>query len=354
VVDDTPIHPRPSVIAAAMYTLRDLDVDAIILHGPPGCNFRASRILEDDGVRVFTTSMLERDFIFGGKRKFMDLCRRINEKFSFKLIGVVGTCASMIIGEDLRDMIRDLDMEVILVETHGGFADNTIGAICTLEEAFKIGLISSNELKRQEKMLRMASEIERKNGMASMEYIIPSKGDNKYDVADAIVQNMENGEDALVILNAKKELGYIFSDILLAINELGRKYDSCIINIANLAPIGLPRIRRYATNIVRDLRKNDVHIDHMTGGLDEYPIAGENAAEIANAYSCGNTIVIGMPHAVPLEKKRISVTNGPREVEPLRKMGYESVVVELDAHSLVVGVNTIVTSSFGEILREYL
>ena len=45
------IHPRPSPIAAALYTLRDLEVDVIIMHGPAGCCFRTGRLLEDEGIR---------------------------------------------------------------------------------------------------------------------------------------------------------------------------------------------------------------------------------------------------------------------------------------------------------------
>ena len=59
------IHPRPSPIAAALYTLRDLEVDVIIMHGPAGCCFRTGRLLEDEGIRVITTAMNENDFIFG-------------------------------------------------------------------------------------------------------------------------------------------------------------------------------------------------------------------------------------------------------------------------------------------------
>jgi hypothetical protein len=28
------LHPRPSSIVAALYTLRDLDVDVAVMHGP--------------------------------------------------------------------------------------------------------------------------------------------------------------------------------------------------------------------------------------------------------------------------------------------------------------------------------
>ncbi|MDY6958678.1 MAG: Ni-sirohydrochlorin a,c-diamide reductive cyclase catalytic subunit [Halobacteriota archaeon] len=351
------MHPRPSPIAAAMYTLRDLGADAIILHGPPGCNFRTGRILEDDGVRVFTTGMLEYDFIFGGKEKLLYLLRRLDEKFSFKLIGIVGTCASMIIGDDIESIVKSggFKTDVLLVETHGGFADNTIGAIQTLQAAVKNNLITEEELTRQEKMLKRATEIEKSTGMASIEYITPSKGDDKIKVARKILDLLkESDSELLVIMNAKKELAYIFSDILSAINEIGKSYDSNIINIANLDPnIGLPRIRRYAENILNDLGEKEIKIDHIIGGLDEYSMAGDVACRLIKEEYAGvkNSIVIGTPHGVHLEEKRIAVTNGPREVEPLRNMGYEDVIVELDAHSLVVGVNKIVPSDFGSILR---
>ena len=51
------MHPRPSPIAASLYTLRDMNADVIILHGPHGCCFRTGRLLENDGVRVVTTAM---------------------------------------------------------------------------------------------------------------------------------------------------------------------------------------------------------------------------------------------------------------------------------------------------------
>ncbi|KKG26971.1 hypothetical protein EO97_06160, partial [Methanosarcina sp. 2.H.T.1A.15] len=60
------IHPRPSSIVAALYTLRDLNVDVAILHGPPGCSFKHARLLEEDGIHVVTTGLDENGFVFGG------------------------------------------------------------------------------------------------------------------------------------------------------------------------------------------------------------------------------------------------------------------------------------------------
>jgi nitrogenase molybdenum-iron protein alpha/beta subunit len=63
------MHPRPSPIAASLYTLRDLNADVVIMHGPHGCCFRTGRLLESDGIRVLTTSMSEKVFIFGASDK---------------------------------------------------------------------------------------------------------------------------------------------------------------------------------------------------------------------------------------------------------------------------------------------
>jgi len=350
------LHPRPSAIAAAMYTLRDLDVDAILAHGPTGCNFRTSRILEEDGVKVFTTSMTEYDFIFGGRDRLIKVLRRIDHEFDFSLIGVVGTCASMIIGEDMEGAIEDagLDMDVILVETHGGYTENTKGAIQTLEAAGRKGLITESELLRQEKILNAATKVEEERGMASSEYIMPLRGDDKFKVAEQIIEEARKAGRLTIILNAKKELAYIFSDILRALNSAFMDEQVEVFNIANLDPdIGLPRIRAYAKNIVEELSTDGITIDHLTGGLDEYAISGDRAHQLAKKIAPEVVVVLGNPNPVmPHDTATsIAVTNGPREVMPLRRMGYDHVVVELDAHSLVVGVSGIVCSEFGDVIR---
>ena len=85
------MHPRPSPIAASLYTLRDMNVDVIIMHGPNGCCFRTARLLESDGVRVLTTAMAENDFILGASEKLEDTLIKAYAMFHPKLMGVVGT-----------------------------------------------------------------------------------------------------------------------------------------------------------------------------------------------------------------------------------------------------------------------
>lgn len=161
-------HPRPSPIAAAMYQLRDLGVDAIILHGPSGCCFRTARLLELDGVRVFTSNIDENAIVFGASenlKKALDYAIEYLKKELKKerpMIGIVGTCASMIIGEDLWEFVDDDRAIIIPVEVHSGSGDNTIGAIKAMESALKLGIIDEKEFERQKFLLKKATEVEKK------------------------------------------------------------------------------------------------------------------------------------------------------------------------------------------------
>lgn len=335
-----------------------MDVDVIILHGPHGCCFRTGRLLENDGVRVLTTAMSENDFIFGASEKLEDALIKADEMFSPKLIGVVGTCVSMIIGEDMREAAKkaDVDANVITVESHGGLGegDNTEGAIAVLAAGEMAGIVSRDEMERQKKMLQLATKIEKTRGMAQGEYIKPSYGDNKVMVGNTLLECFNNGGKIALVLNAKKETSYLFSD-LLKIPFENFHQGNPVKRIANLdTGIGLPRIRQHAQNIVDELKENGITIDTITGGLDEYPVTGESAVKILNDENYDMIVVAGVPHALPVEELEtvtVAVTDGPRLVEPLKKLGYTYVVTELDAHSKTLGTDHIVTSDFGDTIR---
>lgn len=357
------IHPRPSSIVAALYTLRDLDVDVVILHGPPGCSFKHARLLEEDGMRVVTTALDESGFVFGGHDQLVNLLEKVIEKFDPRRIGIVGTCASMIIGEELHEAVLEVNpgVPVIEVEVHAGYPNNTKGVVITLESALAAGILSEEEFQRQKVLLSEATEVEKRHGAASKEYLEPSRGDIKYTVARRIIQLLKEGRKGLTILNAKKETGYMFADINAAVNQVAKELGSPseIINMANLDEnLGLDRVKAHARNINRDLAAMDVRVHEIIGGLDEYPVTGKLVSQlIAEKYSDFDFAVItGVPHAIPMDNLQdmevISVTNGPRQVLPLKEMGHEYVVVEIDLHPKTLGVNHIVESEFGATLRE--
>lgn len=354
------LHPRPSAIVAALYTLRDLDVDVAVLHGPAGCSFKHSRLLEEDGMHVLTTAMNESNFVFGGQESLVKVIRKAAEMFHPEVIGVVGTCSSMIIGEDLHQAVEEsgvrANCKVIAVNVHAGYRDNTVGVILTLESAYKSGLISKEEFERQKSMLEAATRLEKEVGAASRSYIPPSKGDSKIDVAKRLLELISAGKKGVCVLNAKKETAFMFTDILRAVNKVAKP--SQIINIANLdTNVGLEKIRGYSMKILEELAADDIIIDHIIGGLDEYPVAGEHAAAlIKDSYSSYDfAVLLGIPHAVPLKKYGIkmeifSVTNGPRTIEPLKWLGHNHAVLEIDLHPKTMGATGIIPSEFGDTL----
>ena len=132
------------IIAYACHTLRDLDVDVIVVHGPAGCCFMASRSIEEAGVRVVTSGITDNDLVFGAVDSLIETLKLVKEKFDPKTVAVIGTCASMIIGEDLDAAIRraNIGCTVFSVDCHGCMKDNTSGAIKAIEAAEAAGIIS--------------------------------------------------------------------------------------------------------------------------------------------------------------------------------------------------------------------
>lgn len=348
------LHPRPSSIVAALYTLRDLGADVVILHGPSGCCFKHARLLEEDGVHVLTTALDEKGFVFGGQEQLVRTLRRAQELFSPDLIAVTGTCSSMIIGEDLHQAVMEagLDTPVLEAEVHAGYRDNTKGVLIALEGALDIGIIDQAEFDRQKFLLTRATEVEKQHGAASGEYLPPERGDVKYVAAARLLALIRDGRRGINVLNAKKETAYMFADITAAVAEVAGPQVKTFANLDSSR--GLAKVRKDARNIAAGLSERGVEFENI-GALDEYPVAGEALLEKVSGKGYDFAVISGVPHAVPMSAlggmELFSVTNGPRQVRPLRDLGHQHVVVEIDLHPKTMGVNRIVESEFGATLR---
>ncbi|MBP2132221.1 putative methanogenesis marker 13 metalloprotein [Methanomicrobium sp. W14] len=348
------IQPRPSSIVAGLYTVRDLGVDVSILHGPSGCSFKHARLLEEDGMRVLTTSLGDNEFIFGGQEILEKVLRYAEKEFSPKRMAVVGTCVSMIIGEDMESAIENsgINTPAIAVNIHAGFRENIDGVIAALEPAAKAGWIEETELERQKELLHAANMTEKLRGAAYKPYVKPQRGDLKHVVAQKLLECVKSGEKGIAIMNAKKETAYMFADVLKALWEVCPGAD--IEYVANLEDRGLPKVRRDAENIRNGLVDSGLHAEY-TGALDEYGATGDILGEKILECRPDFALISGVPHAIPpgyLEGIKVfSVTNGPRQVEPLKEFGHDYVVVEVDLHPKTLGVREIVPSEFGDVLR---
>ena len=164
---------RPSSIVAALYTLRDLNVDVAILHGPPGCSFKHARLLEEDGIHVVTTGLDENGFVFGGHDKLVQVINKSIELFNPKILGVVGTCASMIIGEEMHEAVLEAnpDVPVLEVEVHAGYHNNTKGVLFALESALDAGIIDHKSSSAGNTSSK--ATVEKKFGAASKSTLLP-------------------------------------------------------------------------------------------------------------------------------------------------------------------------------------
>ena len=359
------IHPRPSSIVASLYTLRDLNVDVAILHGPPGCSFKHARLLEEDRLRVLTSAMNENDFVFGGFEKLIKTMNKAAELFSPKTMAIVGTCTSMIIGEELTDAAAHAPkgVDILCVETHAGYANNTDGVLSVLESAARIGMITPEELKRQRYLLTEATNVEIRHGAASKDYLEPSRGDLKYKAAERLIDVLKSGKKIIGILNAKKETAYMFADELIALYEtadaLGVAGNVVILSNTDTS-VGLPRVKEHAKNIMAAFKERNIQVHEIIGGLDEYAVTGAKVKELLTAKykNYDAAVIAGVPHALPMEAflgmELFSITNGPRQVVPLKEMGHQHVMVEIDLHPQTLGVSNIVASEFGETLRAVL
>lgn len=348
------MHPRPSSIVAALYTARDLNVDVAILHGPSGCSFKHARLLEEDGMRVLTTSLADNEFIFGGQKPLETVLRYAEDHFSPKRLAVIGTCVSMIIGEDLQAAIdgAGITTPTIAVDIHAGFTENIDGVLLTLEAAEGAGWITKEELERQQFMMKKANEVERLRGAAYKPYIEPSRGDLKHVAAQRLVELAESGKRGVAILNAKKETAYMFIDELIALHD--RCPGADITYLVNLDQRGLPKTKADAQIILDELIARGVQ-PQILGALDEYGANGDALGQKLLTIAPAFALIAGVPHAIPPEFTNgiecFSITNGPRQVEPLKEIGHQHVIVEVDLHPKTLGVRHIVESEFGAVLR---
>lgn len=351
-------HPRPSSIVAALYTLRDLQVDVAVLHGPSGCSFKHARLLEEDGIRVLTTSLGDEEFVFGGQKTLEELLRFAESEFHPNRIAVVGTCVSMIIGEDLEAGIEGsgISTPAIAVSIHAGFRENIEGVLAALEPALRAGWISEEEFARQKRILQAANAIEHSRGAASKTYIQPSRGDLKHAAAAELLDVIRAGKKTLVVMNAKKETAYMFADYLCAVHEAAEKTapDADIHYLCNLENRGLPKVRADAEQILSELKSRGIN-PKLAGALDEYGENGSTIEKIIREEKPEVLVLAGVPHAVSPEALNgitvFSSTNGPRQAAPLKEQGHDYVIVELDLHPKTIGVHSIVESEFGAVLR---
>ena len=171
-------------------------------------------------------------------------------------------------------------------------------------------------------------------------------------VAGKLLERVRAGERGIAILNAKKETAYMFADALLALHEVAP--DADISYIANLEERGPPESTKGRRTYQGCLLKGPGSRE-LVGALDEYGANGDALGKRLLEESPDFALIVGVPHAIPPECTKdiccFSITNGPRQVAPLKEIGHQFVVVEIDLHPKTLGVRDVIESEFGAVLR---
>ncbi|HEY8464223.1 MAG TPA: nitrogenase component 1 [Bacillota bacterium] len=96
----------------------------VIMHGPVGCGsqshiidfsiktYGAARGVKMEGARWFSTNLTETDVISGGESKLKETILEADRRFRPSAIFVLMSCTPAIIGDDLDDVINQLQSEV--------------------------------------------------------------------------------------------------------------------------------------------------------------------------------------------------------------------------------------------------
>jgi nitrogenase molybdenum-iron protein alpha chain len=105
---------------------------AVIFHGPVGCGaqahtidfsvktYGANRGVKMEGARWFSTNLSEADVISGGEGKLKKAILDADKQFRPTAIFIINSCAPAIIGDDIDDVVNQLQTEVsaVLVPLH--------------------------------------------------------------------------------------------------------------------------------------------------------------------------------------------------------------------------------------------
>ena len=144
----------------------------------------------------------------------------------------------------------------------------------------------------------------------------------------------------------------MFADELIALHDACPSAD--ITYISNLEQRGLPKVRSDAERILGEMTERGVVVECL-GALDEYGANGDALGSRMMEINPSFAVIAGVPHAIPPDYTQgiecFSITNGPRQVAPLKTIGHRHVIVEVDLHPKTLGVRSIVESEFGAVLR---
>ena len=120
--------PTPSDRMGILWTLLNIDGSVIIEYGPAGTTHFSMGLFGELGIeqenRLFTTHMREEDVIMGDTSRLENAIVEVDQNFAPKVIFVVASSSSAVIGTDLRGVCKMVQPKVsarLIAFEQGGF-----------------------------------------------------------------------------------------------------------------------------------------------------------------------------------------------------------------------------------------
>jgi len=120
--------PTPSDRMGILWTLLNIEGSVIVEYGPAGTTHFSMGLFGDLGIeqenRLFTTHMREEDVIMGDTSRLENAILEVDENYSPKIIFVVASSSSAVVGTDLRGICTMIQPKVnarLIAFEQGGF-----------------------------------------------------------------------------------------------------------------------------------------------------------------------------------------------------------------------------------------
>lgn len=127
--------PTPSDRMAVMWSLLTVDGAVVLEYGPAGTTHYCVSLFGQMGIspnqNLFTTHMSEDDVVMGDVRRLEDAIREVDAGYHPKVIFVIASAVTSVIGTDLAGVCRymqpEVDARLIAMENGGFRGDYTVG-----------------------------------------------------------------------------------------------------------------------------------------------------------------------------------------------------------------------------------
>ena len=93
---------------------------SVIVHGPKGCVLPAFEASLTNPLSISYTEMCRETTVFGGED---DIAYKIRKEYftnNPRIIVLISSCASEIIGDDIKGVIHSLDLDIPIITVEGG------------------------------------------------------------------------------------------------------------------------------------------------------------------------------------------------------------------------------------------